>query len=304
VAIATDLDLLRLGQSWLRTGVGVALGTVVRTWGSAPRPVGSHILIRADGVFEGSVSGGCVEGAVIAEALASLADRQSRLLDFGISNETAWEAGLACGGQIQILVQPLADTALVDQILDAVDRGESIGIRTRLSDGHWTVADTATDDSLLRRYAPPARLVIVGAVHITQAMVPMAQALGYHVQVVDPRTAFADAARFPGLDIATTWPDEALSAWGLDASTAVVTLTHDPKLDDPALIAALRSPAFYIAALGSRKTHASRIERLAPLGLDTNRIHGPAGLDIGALSPAEIALSVLAQMTAVARGRT
>jgi xanthine dehydrogenase accessory factor len=163
-----------------------------------------------------------------------------------------------------------------------------------------------TDDGplFIQIFNPPLRLIVVGAVHIAQALVPMASLTGYDVTVVDPRRAFASDARFPGIDVRTDWPDEALDALNPDARTAVVTLTHDPKLDDPALDLALRSDAFYIAALGSKRTHAARLDRLAALGHEPpelGRIHGPAGLQIGAVSPAEIALSVMAEMTRVLR---
>nr|WP_298690239.1 XdhC family protein [uncultured Dongia sp.] len=184
-----------------------------------------------------------------------------------------------------------------------------------LADAEGAVAQAITDDRsgehvidgkkcfvLVRN--PPSRMIIVGAVHITQALAPMAKLAGYDVTIVDPRGAFATAERFPGINLSQDWPDEALAALQPDLRTAVVTLTHDPKLDDPALITALRSPAFYIGSLGSKKTHAARLERLRAAGFteaDVARIHGPAGLDIGAKSPAEIAVSVLAQLTAVRR---
>lgn len=203
----------------------------------------------------------------------------------------------------------------------------STGAQALLVEGEADTGDLAVDDRLraivgeriaadrsgeiengalfIEVFTPPLRLAIIGAVHIAQALAPMAALAGYEVTVIDPRRAFASDDRFPGVSISQDWPDEALEELRPDRRTAVVTLTHDPKLDDPALLVALRSPAFYIAALGSRKTHAARLERLAAQGIDAAtaaRIHGPAGLRIGAVSPAEIALSVMAEMTAVLRG--
>jgi xanthine dehydrogenase accessory factor len=307
-----DASLLEQAATWLAAGHGVALATVAQTWGSAPRPQGSHMVIRDDGLFAGSVSGGCIEGAVLTEAEGVIASGAPKRLEFGVSNEQAWEVGLACGGRITILVQPVAPGGfaadLLSQVRTAMTSGDAVLCATPLNSGTTTIItppDAEQPETLYRRYTPAMRLAIVGAVHITQALVPMAQALGYQPLVVDPRRAFAAPERFPGLLLSDAWPDEALEQWGITPATAVVTLTHDPKLDDPALEVALRSPAFYIAALGSRKTHASRLERLSAAGFDDAtlaRIHGPAGLSIGALSPAEIALSVLAQMTAVLRG--
>jgi xanthine dehydrogenase accessory factor len=285
----------------------MGLATVVRTWGSAPRRVGAHLLMRADGLFEGSVSGGCVEGAVM-EALARRIEAGGgELLHFGVADETAWEVGLACGGEIEVLVQAVDETGfppgLFARLTEARARGDPMTLATDLATGRTT---EGAQGDFVRRYDPPLRLMLVGAVHIAQALVPMAEALGYRPLLVDPRTRFASSSRFPAVAVETSWPDEALAAWKPDAASAIVTLTHDPKLDDPALAAALRSPAFYIAALGSRKTHAARRERLAAMGFseaDLGRIHAPAGLAIGAANPAEIALSVAAEMVQAWRSR-
>ena len=267
----TELHIL---AGWLKQGHRGALATVTSTWGSAPRPVGSLLAVREDGEFEGSVSGGCVESAVIAASLEAIADGQSLNLSFGVSNEDAFAVGLACGGSIKIHVAPFQ-------------------------------AQGAAFDDILARHAPEQpRLIIIGAVHIAQHLSEFAQRAGYDATIIDPRTAFATTGRFPNAALVTTWPDEALAALRPDANTAIVTLTHDPKLDDPALTAALASPAFYIAALGSRKTHAARRERLAAGGANAealDRIEGPAGIAIGALSPAEIAISIMAGMTAARR---
>lgn len=301
--------LFAVALAWLADGHRVALATVIETWGSAPRPRGSHMVLRDDGLFQGSVSGGCVEGDVIVNAQAALAGNRAVRLDYGVSNSEAWQVGLACGGKISVLVQPVDDghfsPALMRQIMDAQQAGRTVTVQTRLMDGRSDAgAEAGSDgDMFTAAYAPPLRLAIVGAVHIAQALVPLARLLGYAPFVIDPRGAFA-AGRFDDVEVSPQWPDEALRDWRPDARSAVVTLTHDPKLDDPALATALASPAFYIAALGSRKTHAARLERLKAQGFsdtDLERIHGPAGLAIGAKSPAEIAVSIAAEMTAALR---
>ena len=294
---------------WLAGGRKVALATVIETWGSAPRASGSHMVLRDDGQFQGSVSGGCVEGDVIVNAQTALAEGRAVRLDYGVSNSEAWQVGLACGGRISVLVQPVDELhfppALLRHILRERQAGRGVTVWTRLADGGSEAAtDAVTDDDIYSNvYEPPLRVAIVGAVHIAQALVPLAEAMGYAPFVIDPRGAFA-AGRFEGLDVSPLWPDEALRAWKPDARSAIITLTHDPKLDDPALATALASPAFYIAALGSRKTHGARLERLKAQGFNDAqlaRIHGPAGLAIGAKTPAEIAVSIAAQMTAALR---
>ncbi len=297
--------LLAAARAWRPARLGLA--TVIRTWGSAPRRPGAHLLMREDGLFEGSVSGGCVEGAVL-EALARRIEAGGgEVLRFGVADAAAWEVGLACGGEIEVLVQAVDETgfppALFDRLAEARARGETVRLATDLSTGR-TAEGEAGD--VVFRYDPPARLMLVGAVHIAQSLVPIARLVGFRPLVVDPRTRFAAAARFPDLEVDTRWPDEALADWRPDAASAVVALTHDPKLDDPALEAALATPAFYVAALGSRKTHAARRTRLAARGLSEaalDRIRGPAGLAIGAANPAEIALSVAAEMIAAWRSR-
>jgi xanthine dehydrogenase accessory factor len=300
-------QLLAAGQRWLEAGHRAAIATVLATWGSAPRRVGSHLVVRDDGLFEGSVSGGCVEGEVLAVGQALAASGGARRLEFGVADETAWTVGLACGGRIEVLVQALDDAAfppdLLARVADARAAGRTIALVTDPASGRTA---EGSEGAFIRRYDPPLRLMIVGAVHIAQALVPMARALGYAPLVVDPRGTFAAGPRFEGVEVDPRWPDEALRDWKPDAASAVVALTHDPKLDDPALAAALRSEAFYVAALGSRKNQAKRLERLRAEGFDPitlARIHGPAGLPIGAANPAEIALSIAAQMVERFRAR-
>ena len=306
---------------WHRAGKGAVLATVIETWGSAPRPVGSQLVVSGQMAMMGSVSGGCVEGAVVAEAVASLADGTSRLLSFGVSDEQAFAVGLACGGTIRILLEPVGaaiPAALLADLVAARAARRAVAYRVNLTT--WERGLESASDALDARFRadqsgvagedfiaihnPPLRMVIVGAVHIAQHLVAMARACGYDPLLVDPREAFGSAARFPGEVISHDWPDAALKTFGLDARTAVVTLTHDPKLDDPAIGAALASPAFYIGCLGSSRTQAQRLARLTAAGFsaeDLARLHAPVGLNIGARSPAEIALSVMAQITQVLR---
>lgn len=306
---------------WHRAGKGAALATVIETWGSAPRPVGSQLVVSGTGEMMGSVSGGCVEGAVVEEAMAALADGRPRVLTFGVSDDEAFAVGLACGGTIRVLVEPIGAAVPEAMLADLVAaRAARRPVAYVVNLGDWSRRLAAPDAALAHRFRadksgmegedfiaihnPPLRMIVVGAVHIAQPLVAMARACGYDPVIVDPREAFASAARFPGEDMRHDWPDEALAAIGLDARTAVVTLTHDPKLDDPAIRATLASSAFYLGCLGSIRTHAKRVTRLTEAGFteaDIARIHAPVGLDIGAQSPAEIALAILGEITRVLR---
>ncbi|NBB97536.1 MAG: XdhC/CoxI family protein [Alphaproteobacteria bacterium] len=324
----TDHDTIpEIALDWVRAGARAVLATVVQTWGSAPRQPGAQLAIHEDGTMMGSVSGGCVEGAVVVEAMDALTDGTPRLLTYGVADETAFEVGLACGGTIRILVEPIGPDAPAlhpDMLADLVAARAArrpVALLTDLDsfarrlvgpDAPGLAARFRADrsgpdegDQMVTIHNPPLRLVIVGAVHIAQALVPMARLAGYDPVVVDPRDAFASDARFPGVTLSHDWPDAALAEIGLDARTAVVTLTHDSKLDDPAIIAALRSDVFYLGCLGSTRTHAKRLDRLRDAGLtapDFARIHAPVGLNIGARSPSEIAVATLAQITLALRG--
>lgn len=312
-----DFDNIpELALAWHRAGRGAVLATVVETWGAAPRPVGSQLVIAADGEMAGSVSGGCVEGAVIVAAQDALADGRPRMLEFGVSDDQAFASGLACGGEIKVMVEPvgavLPEALLVDLVAARAGRVPVAYVvnpqaqqRTLLDAQSYRTrfgADKSgfEGDLFIGIHNPPLKMIIIGAVHIAQPLLVMARLAGYDPVLVDPRSAFASAARFPNQKIIEDWPDQALLALGLDARTAVVTLSHDPKIDDPALITALGSDVFYIGALGSTRTHAKRVARLADAGFTTEqiaRIHAPVGLNIGAKSPAEIAISIIAQLT-------
>jgi xanthine dehydrogenase accessory factor len=322
-------DVLEVARSWLEQHGRAVLATVASTWGSAPVPVGGQMVVAPGERFHGSVSGGCVEAEVIAEAAEVMAGGAPKLLAFGVDEETAWRAGLPCGGRIEILLEPLErerDAGTLDRILTARRAREPLAVVTdlatgtrRLSSGEGEPAEitsclAAGESRLLdmsggrvfvQAFMPPVRIVIAGATHIGQRLAALARQTGYDVVVVDPRAAFASEERFGDTELVTGWPDASLAAVGIDERTAVVALTHASHIDDEALTAALRSPCLYIGALGSKRTHAKRIDRLKTAGVgeaELARIHAPVGLAIGAKGPAEIAVSILAEIIQVARG--
>ena len=296
----SDIDrLLEAADAW--RGAPLALVTVIDTWGSAPRPRGSHMLVHADGRFAGSISGGCVEGEVLAAAAEVIARGGFRLLRYGVADESAWEVGLPCGGEIALLVQRVGPDGFAPELFQAIrasrGAGEALILTSDLDTGETRPAPATAANAFLNAYSPPRRIAIVGAVQIAQSLAVLCRELDIRPVVIDPRSRFLTAERFPGVELDDRWPDEAIATLQPDRATAVVTLSHDPKIDDPALAAALASPAGYIAALGSRRSHAKRLERLAASSFSTDqlaRIDGPAGLDIGAVGPAEIALSIAA----------
>ncbi len=297
--MADNDSVIAAARAW--AGQPMALATVISTWGSAPRPRGSHLLVHSDGRFEGSVSGGCVEADILTVAAQVIGGAGFQRRRYGVADATAWEVGLPCGGEIEVMVQPVApdgfDPALFVQIATARAEGRALEVNTDLSSGQSSIEPgTAV---FVNRYEPPRRLLIVGAVQIAQVLAGLARELGIATVVIDPRGRFLTPERFPGVTLDDRWPDAAVAALRPDGATAVVTLSHDPKIDDPALIAALNAGAGYVAALGSRRSHAARRERLTTAGLSfeqIDRIDGPAGIDIGAVGPAEIALSIAAGM--------
>jgi xanthine dehydrogenase accessory factor len=299
--MADNDSVLAAAAQW--KGEPLALATVVSTWGSAPRPRGSHMLVHGDGRFEGSVSGGCVEGDILDTAAQVIAGAPFQVKTYGVADDSAWEAGLPCGGEISVMVQPVGaagfDPELFDRIAEAREAGKALTVTTDLDTGHSDLKPVETGALFANRYDPPRRLLIVGAVQIAQSLAALARTLGIDVVVIDPRARFLTEERFPGTTLDDRWPDEAVAAWRPGPATAVVTLSHDTKIDDPALIAALAGDAAYVGALGSRKSHAARRERLTAAGLTAeqlDRIDGPVGIDIGAIGPAEIALSIAAAM--------
>jgi xanthine dehydrogenase accessory factor len=333
--ILTDLD------KWRTENQSIALATVIQTWGSSPRRAGAKMALTPAGKITGSVSGGCVEGAVYDEGVEALKSNRPRLLHFGVADETAWEVGLACGGSIDIFVKPLEEelfralrAVLLEEksaVVVTVVRGpDDILGREMLVDENGNITGSLTTDldqqvfmlaretleqgesrrALLQDETevfmevilPPPTLIAVGGVHITIALMALAKTLGYRTVVVDPRSAFGNEERFPNVDLLIQrWPEEAFQEIPLTRSTAVAMLTHDPKLDDPALKITLPSQAFYVGALGSKTTQAKRRQRLMDDGLteeQLNRLHGPIGLEIGAGTPEEIAISIMAEVVA------
>ena len=302
-------DILTPMSVWLKEKRKVALATVISTWGSAPRPVGGQMAIDSNGEIIGSVSGGCVEGAVINEGINSINDGKLRIKDYGISNDMAWEVGLACGGELKILIQPLnLEDEIVYSIVENIKNREPTKILINCLTGSRHIDNSIINqisyydkikEEFIHVIDPKPRLFIVGAVHIAQALISLAKIADFEIILIDPRDHFATEDRFPNCKIINEWPDTALSNFILDKATHLVTLTHDPKIDDPALIYTLKKDIGYIGSLGSKKTHNKRCERLIDIGFcqsDLSKIHGPIGLNIKAKTPAEIAVSIMAEI--------
>jgi xanthine dehydrogenase accessory factor len=284
-------------------GAPMAIATVVETWKSAPCPVGTHMLVHADGRFVGSVSGGCVEGDVLERAHMVLAGAPPVLRRYGVADDAAWDVGLPCGGDIQVLVQPVSADGfpahLFGDIIKARSAGAALSVATDLESGRSALLDDDAGAGFVNIYHPPRRLLIVGAVEIASALAAIAVSQGVDVTLCDPRGRFLTAERFPGVRLDDRWPDDAVKAFAPDSRSAIVTLSHDPKIDDPALAAALASPAAYVAALGSVRSHQARLARLSAAGVSAEqcaRIEGPAGVAINAISAPEIALSIAGGM--------
>lgn len=336
------LDILEMMNHWIDDNRNIALATVVKTWGSAPRGEGSKLGITSNMAMIGSVSGGCVEGAVVEEGVAGLKDGKPRLLKFGVADDTAWEVGLTCGGSIEVFVEPLdiawwqktSQLAQSDEYSVTVTmlEGESIGEKAlfdaqsnvlykteNVSDtllvGMTELAKTAKKSGMttldetrvmIDIQASRPHLILIGGVHVSIPLQQMAQLLGFRVSIIDPRSAFASEERFPNVaNILHSYPDKALPELGLDRNTYLAVLTHDPKIDDKALTTALPSNLPYIGVLSSSRTHAKRIARLKELGISDElieQIRTPIGIDIGSSTPEEIALCILAEIVAVRNG--
>ena len=308
-----DIMLPQRGCDWHRAGHKLAVIFVTSTWGSSPRPVGSMMLVRDDMRIEGSVSGGCIEGAVIEAAIDAMKSGKGQPLTFGVADETAWEVGLSCGGSIEVLVIPIGPSGMSIDILtalaDAARLRQPLQLSMSLASAMVTTAKEisvmqsgmdAEHKTYIHLQEPRLQLVIIGAVHIAQYLAQMAQSCGFEVTLIDPRGTLAHPQRTASCPVKDVWPSDFLPQMSLDARTAFVTLTHDPKIDDDALRIALQKPVFYLACLGSRKTHEKRCIRLRDDVTDAalQRISAPAGLDIGGRSPAEIAVSIMAEMIA------
>ena len=298
-----DIDIINTAYSWDKKKRDFSLAIVIKTWGSSPRQVGSMMLIRDDGHVVGSVSGGCVEGAVIVSAKNILACSSAEILDFGVADQDAWSVGLSCGGKISVFICPRKkiQVSLFERLHLANLNRDNFQIQCDFFCGEIFErrGSSPNENCLTLILKPKPRLFIVGAVHITQYLVPMARGAGFEIVLVDPRSQFATSERFPDTEIINDWPDEALKKYILNENDCLVTLTHDPKIDDSALLIALDSPLFSISCLGSSRTHSARKSRLQNKGIHERqflRINGPAGLDINAKNPAEIAVSILAEL--------
>ena len=310
---SVDLQVLRSSVAWRKEGHKVVLATIVETWGSSPRPPGAMLALRDDGLVAGSVSGGCVEDDLIDKIRnQSLLVDRPRVVTYGVTKEEAERYGLPCGGTLQLVLEQVRDDELLADLLERVERHELVTRTLDMETGSVRLEPaTATDvlffdDKTLKGvYGPRWRLLIVGAGQLSVYLAQMAQALDYHVTVCDPREEYAETWNVEGTVLSREMPDDLVLSMNLDSHSAVVAVTHDPKIDDLALMEALKSPAFYVGALGSRLNSEKRRERLTLFDLSRDeiaRLHGPVGLRIGSKTPPEIAVAILAEMTAVRHG--
>ena len=307
---SVDLQVLKSANNWVKSGHRVVMATVVKTWGSAPRPIGALTAIRDDGMVVGSVSGGCVEDDMILRVRnRELVQDKPATTQYGVSAEEATRFGLPCGGTLELVLEPLTAASGIDKLLAHVERHELVKRTLDMQTGLATIAPAVNSDQLafdgqnfVTVHGPRWRLLIIGAGQLSKYLAQMGQALDYNVVVCDPREEYTEGWDVPGAPIMRGMPDDVVTELNLDGHSAVVTLTHDPKLDDMALLEALKSPAFYVGAIGSKKNNDARRERLAGFDLsaaEIARLRGPVGLKIGSKTPPEIAIAILAEMTAV-----
>lgn len=312
--VSADAEVLTRAIEWLAAGRRVALATVVRTWGSSPRPPGSWAALRDDGAIAGSVSGGCIEDDLVRRVREGLLSKlHPDVLSYGVTREEAFRVGLPCGGSLQLVVEPAPELASLSLLRQRLAAGLTTARTLEVASGRVMLANCAASDPLIwdgerltTVHGPQARLLIVGAAQVSAYLAGMAPALDFRVTVCDPREEYRQSWQVSSASLVETMPDDAVAAFKPDAASAIVTLTHDPKLDDLALIEALRSPAFYVGALGSRLNAAKRRERLirhcGMTEAEARRLRGPVGLAIGSRTPPEIAISILAEMIAVKNG--
>ena len=310
---STDLSVLKSAVDWLKAGHPVAIATVVQTWGSAPRPVGSWLAIRQDGQVAGSVSGGCVEDDLIRRVQTEILTRNiPEMVVYGVSQQEAARFGIPCGGTLRLLIEPKPELAVLEKLLNAIS-SQKITLRSvDLLTGKSTLEDGDRndlffcDENVMRTtYGPRWRMVLIGAGQLSLYTADFALASDFEVIVIDPREEYAEGIARNDVTFIKGMPDDVLLELGIDAHTAVIALTHDPKLDDMALMEALKSPAFYVGALGSKINTQKRKERLLEFDVtkaQVDKLHGPVGLHIGALTPPEIAVSIMAEVIAVKYG--
>ena len=310
---ADDLEVLETAQGWLKSGQRVALVTVIRTWGSSPRPPGSLLAMNDDGQFVGSVSGGCVEEDLVRRFRdGEIAGPELTMLDFGVDRQEAARMGLPCGGRLEVLVETLGSRDCLDEVLISLHQGELMTRQLDLGDGDVKHLPgkagsefEVSENTVSKTFGPGWQLLLIGDGQLARHLASMALQLDYRVTICDPREDFIHPSPLEGVHYTRNMPDDVVKEIADQSRTAIIALAHDPKQDDLALSAALESQAFYIGALGSRKSAKSRNARLHSLGYSEgqiNLIHGPAGLFIGSKRPAEIAVSILAQITAVRNG--
>jgi xanthine dehydrogenase accessory factor len=310
---SVDIEVLRSAEAWRRSGHRATLGTIVKTWGSAPRPVGALVAIRDDGQVVGSVSGGCVEDDLIEKVRAkAVAAEKPQLMTYGVTNEEATRWGLPCGGTLQVVLEPVTGQSGLADLLEVISKQQLVRRRLEMDSGRVTVEPGRWSDALefdgkvlTTVHGPRWRLVLVGAGQLTHYLAEMAKMLDYHVTVIEPREEYSAGWNVAGVKLDRGMPDDVIRELNLDGHSAVVALTHDPKIDDLALLEALKSAAFYVGAIGSKKNNDARRARLVEFDLSEGeiaRLRGPVGLYIGSKTPPEIAVAILAEMTAVRHG--
>jgi xanthine dehydrogenase accessory factor len=309
-----DVEVIRSAMDWMNRGHRVVLGTVVRTWGSSPRPPGSLMVIRDDGQVAGSLSGGCIEDDLIDRVKrGELAPRLPQTTTYGVTAAEAQRFGLPCGGTVQIVLEPLSAQSLLRELLAEIEQHRVVRRRLELATGLVSLAPSPEGDVLRfdgavleTVHGPRLRLLLIGAGQLSRYLATMAVMLDYRVTVCDPRDEYHEGwAAVEGVTLSRLMPDDLVIAMNLDPHSALVALTHDPKLDDLALMEALKTPAFYVGALGSRRNNDARRKRLREFDVseaEVNALRGPVGLNLGGRTPPEIALAILAEMTAVRRG--
>ncbi|MCL4744115.1 MAG: XdhC family protein [Burkholderiaceae bacterium] len=307
-----DREVLERTLEWVNGGHRVGLVTVIETWGSAPRPPGALLAVRDDGLVVGSVSGGCVEDDLIARVRRSGQPEAATLVSYGVTREEAARFGLPCGGALKLVHEPVRDAGWIVSLLERISRHQLVTRELELASGKVSLHPAARGDALrfdgermCSVFGPRYRLLVIGAGQLSRVLAQMAQALDFEVFVCDPRVEYFSTLDLPDVGYLPGMPDDVVRELKADAHTAIVALTHDPKLDDMALIEALDSPAFYVGALGSRANNTKRRERLALFELSDAqiaRLHGPIGLHIGSRTPAEIAVSILAEIVSVRNG--
>jgi xanthine dehydrogenase accessory factor len=310
---SVDLQVLKSASDWVKAGRRVVMATVVKTWGSAPRPIGALTAIRDDGMVVGSVSGGCIEDDMILQVRSGeLVKDKPATTKYGVSADEAKRFGLPCGGTLELVLEPLTKESGLDELLGHVERHELVMRKLDMKSGKVTIGPAKSNDllafdgaTLATVHGPRWRLLIIGAGQLSTFLAQMAQGLDYHITICDPREEYAEGWDVAGVELKRGMPDEVVTEMNLDGHCAVVTLTHDPKLDDMALLEALKSPAFYVGAIGSKKNNDARRHRLAEFDLSQQeiaRLHGPVGLKLGAKTPPEIAIAILAELTAIRNG--